>query len=104
METKKPATVEEYIADFPLATQVQLDRLRTAIKAAAPDILEALSYGVIGYTLNGKVIWIAAYKTHIGVYPIYNREPFAAEMAAFKGKGTKTKMGISKYLGIRQKS
>lgn len=71
MDEKKgaPATVDDYIAQFPEDVRQVLDRIRAVVKAAAPDAVEKISYGMAGYYLNGGLVWFGAYKRHIGFYP-----------------------------------
>ncbi len=65
----RPATVDEYIAQFPDNVQQILIRIRAVIKETAPEAEEKISYGMPGYTLNGGLIWFGGYKKHIGIYP-----------------------------------
>ena len=39
------------------------------MRAAAPDAEEAISYKIPAFTMNGVVVYFAAFKNHIGVYP-----------------------------------
>ena len=73
-----PANIDEYIAAFPATLQKRLKSIRQAIRKAAPDAQEKISYGIAAFTLNGDLIYFAAYKNHIGVYP------GAAAIAAMK--------------------
>lgn len=69
MEKKIYATIDEYIAAFPIEVQVQLEALRAAIKAAAPDCKEVISYNMPAFKQNRVLVYFAAYKNHIGFYP-----------------------------------
>ncbi len=62
-------TVDEYIASFPENIQRTLRELRSAIKEAAPDAEETISYGMPAFRLNGVLVYFAAHKHHIGFYP-----------------------------------
>ncbi|HEY4288167.1 MAG TPA: DUF1801 domain-containing protein [Puia sp.] len=62
-------TVEEYIATFPPKTKKFLKDIRAAIKQAAPQAEEAISYNMPAFKLHGMLIWYAGYKEHIGLYP-----------------------------------
>ncbi len=88
MEDKKsgPATVDEYIAQFPEEVQSALRKVRTTIKEAAPQAEERISYGMPGYFLNGRLVWFGAHKKHIGFYPTTSGiEAFSEELAEYKG-------------------
>ena len=72
----KPADVDGYIAAAAPAVQAQLRELRAVIKAEAPDAVEKMSYGIPFYEYGGKpgtlasrLIYFAAQKNHIAVYP-----------------------------------
>lgn len=65
-----PQTIHEYIAAYPPNVQKVLKKVRAAIKAAAPDATEAIKYQIPTFVLNGNLVSFAAYKTHIGVYPV----------------------------------
>jgi uncharacterized protein YdhG (YjbR/CyaY superfamily) len=70
MPTQKiPRTVDEYIATFAPDIQPVLQRIRQTIKAAAPDAEESISYRMPAFKLNGMLIYFAAFKKHIGLYP-----------------------------------
>ena len=85
------ATVDEYIASFPLDVQRTLEEVRAAIRAAVPGTEERISYGIPTFALNGRyVVYFSGWKRHISVYPIPDADaeleraikPFRA------GKGT----------------
>ena len=61
--------VDEYISTLPNDVKEILDNLRKVIKETAPEAQEAISYNMPGYKLNGMLIWFAAAKNHIGLYP-----------------------------------
>ena len=89
MPSKKPVNIDEYIADFPAETQALLEQMRATIKNAVPDAHETISYGMPAFKLNSVSIWFAAYKKHIGLYPMYGMDKFKDEMEQYRGKGTK---------------
>ncbi len=72
----KPADVEGYSASAAPAVQPQLRELRAVIRAEAPDAVEKMSYGIPFYEYGGKagtlasrLIYFAAQKNHIALYP-----------------------------------
>jgi len=71
MEEKKdhPATVDEYISQFPEDVQQILVKIRAVVKESAPNAVEKIGYQMPGYYLNGGLVWFGAYKHHIGFYP-----------------------------------
>jgi uncharacterized protein YdhG (YjbR/CyaY superfamily) len=82
--------IDEYIANFPADIQEILQELRATIKAAAPEAEEAISYQMPTFKLKGNLVHFAAYKNHIGFYPVPRGiEAFQEELSAYKGsKGT----------------
>ena len=90
MATRKPSTVDEYIAGFPEDTQQMLKEVRHTINEGVPGAEEKISYGIPCITLNGKyVLYFAGYKKHIGVYPVPGKG-FEKDFGPYKtsGKGT----------------
>lgn len=65
----KIETVDEYIAAHPRAVQRLLSDVRKTINQAAPKATEVISYRMPAVTLDGIVVWYAAHRTHIGLYP-----------------------------------
>lgn len=67
----KPATAAEYVATFSPEVQQSLAVLREAIYETIPDATEAIRYAMPAVMLNGTyVVHYAAWKHHIGLYPI----------------------------------
>src|SRR4026209_2810830 len=64
-----PTTIDEYIADFPTDVQPLLEKVRAAIRKAAPKAQEAIKYRMPTYVLEGNLIHFAGYNHHIGLYP-----------------------------------
>ena len=83
-------TIDEYIATFPEDIQATLRKMRETIQSAAPQATEAISYGMPTYKLNGNLVHFAAFKDHIGFYPVPTGiEAFKDELAPYvTGKGT----------------
>lgn len=90
--TPTPKTVDAYIAAFPKGTQRLLRQLRAIIKSAAPDAQESISYRIPAYALHGRLVYFAAFKTHIGVYPVTKavRQTFKKDLPAFQTAGAKS--------------
>ena len=66
---QQPTTIDEYIAGFPAEVQPLLEKVRAAIRKAAPDAEEAIKYQIPTFVLNGNLIHFGGYKNHIGLYP-----------------------------------
>lgn len=87
---KVPKDVDEYIAMFPDDVQKILKKIRALIRKTVPKAEESISYQIPAYKLNGVLIYFAAFKNHVSVYPAPRGEAeFKAELSAYKGgKGT----------------
>lgn len=81
---------DEYIAQFPPEIQAKLQDLRAAIKAAAPEAKEKISYGMPAFDQNGVLVYFAAFKDHLSFFPTGSgRAAFGAELDRYPGgKGT----------------
>ncbi len=82
---RHPATIDEYIAQFPADVQVIMNKVRAVIKESAPEAQERISYGMPGFYLKGMLVWFGGHKNHIGFYP--TGEGIAAhknELAGYK--------------------
>jgi uncharacterized protein YdhG (YjbR/CyaY superfamily) len=70
MQAGKYETIAQYIALFPKDVQGMLKEVKLTIAKAAPKAVEAISYGIPTFKLNGKnLVHFAGYKGHIGFYP-----------------------------------
>lgn len=88
---KKFNTVDEYIKTFPNDVSSILEKMRQTIQKAAPEAVEAISYQMPTFKLNGKnLVHFAAFKNHVGFYPIPSGiEAFKKELAPYEqGKGS----------------
>ncbi len=83
--------VNAYIAGFPENVQVKLQHIRSTIQELVPEAEEAISYGIPTFNLNKRyLIYFAAYKNHLSIYPAPVGNPdFAEDFESYKtGKGT----------------
>ena len=87
---KTYATVDEYIALAEPKVKKALKDIRKTIKAAAPKAEEVISYQIPGYKYLGMLVFFAAWKDHISLYPApWSAESLKKEMSAYEGsKGT----------------
>lgn len=69
MGRRAPKTVDEYIGGFPPGVRAVLRPLRAAIRQAAPDAVEKVSYGMPAYWQNRILVYFAAHAKHVGLYP-----------------------------------
>jgi uncharacterized protein YdhG (YjbR/CyaY superfamily) len=87
---KKAVTVDDYIAQFPAATQKVLKQMRKLITKNAPAAEESISYGMPAYKLNGPLVYFAGYENHVGLYATPSgHAAFKRELSVYKtGKGS----------------
>jgi len=80
-----PATIDEYIAQFPADVQQILQKIRALIKELAPESTEKISYAMPGFYLNGMLVWFAGHDKYIGFYPTGSGiEAFKDEVSGYK--------------------
>ncbi len=64
-----PKTIDEYISAFPPSVQAVLRRIRRTIRKNAPGAQEFISYRMPAFRSHGILLYFAAFKNHIGLYP-----------------------------------
>jgi uncharacterized protein YdhG (YjbR/CyaY superfamily) len=68
-KTKKPQDIDSYISLFPDDVQTVLQEVRATIRRAAPDAEETISYQMPAFRQHGILVYFAAWKKHVGLYP-----------------------------------
>ncbi|MBB5180315.1 uncharacterized protein YdhG (YjbR/CyaY superfamily) [Planomicrobium koreense] len=83
-------TIDDYIQQAPADVQEILQKLRRVIQEEAPEAKETISYQLPTFMLNGNLVHFAAFKNHIGFYPVPSGiTAFQQELAPYKqGKGS----------------
>ncbi len=84
------ASVDEYISRTDPHIKKALKEIRRTIKATAPKAEEVISYQIPGYKYHGMLVFFAAWKNHISLYPApWGAEALKKEMSGYEGsKGT----------------
>jgi uncharacterized protein YdhG (YjbR/CyaY superfamily) len=80
--------IDGYISQFPADVQAILEKVRTTIRQAAPAAQETISYGMPAFKQHGILVYFAAWKAHIGLYPPISGDK-ALEKAAARYAGPK---------------
>jgi uncharacterized protein YdhG (YjbR/CyaY superfamily) len=69
-KTVKPQTIDEYLAPLSKEKRSTLEKLRRAIKSAAPKAEECISYQIPGFRLDGRLlVSFGAATNHCAFYP-----------------------------------
>lgn len=61
--------VDDYISQFPDEVRAVLEKVRATIRNAAPYANEVISYQMPAFKQHGILVYFAAWKQHIGLYP-----------------------------------
>ncbi len=88
----KPASVEAYLAGIPEGPRAALEKVRRAIRAAAPEATEGIAWQMPAFRAHGRwVVGYAAFRDHCSLFPMSAGavEAFAAELTGYSTtKGT----------------
>ena len=89
---KMAESVDAYLAALPESARTTLEKVRAAIRAAAPAAEERIAYGMPGFYVGGRpLVYYAAFKNHCSFFPASGTvvESFADELAGYDvAKGT----------------
>jgi uncharacterized protein YdhG (YjbR/CyaY superfamily) len=88
-----PKDVDEYLAGVPKEARATLEKLRKAIRAAAPKASEVISYQMPMYKQNGMLVGFAAFKDHCSLFP----GPAVIKAHQEELKGYKTSKGTIRF-------
>ena len=88
--TTPQKTVDEYLLAQPAAVQLVLEKLRQAIRSAAPMAEELISYQIPTYKYRGPLVHFAAFANHCSFVVINSDiiKTFSKELKAYKTSGT----------------
>jgi len=91
MGNNQPAkTVDEYLANLPQETKMVLENMRQAIKSAAPQAEEVISYQIPTYKYHGALVHFMAGKHDCSFITVNKSiiEKFKSEFKGYKIYGT----------------
>jgi len=78
--------IDEYIAAFPPELQAILKEIRRTVRKSAPQAQEKISYRMPAFFLDGVLVYFAAFKMHIGLYPPVKGAPkLPKNLARYRG-------------------
>src|SRR5690606_26416952 len=87
--TKKPETVAEYVAQVPAVAHARLHELRELVLDELPGAEEVLSYGIIGYKVDGRraPVFVSGWEGHVALYPVPKSQELVQELKPYiRGK------------------
>jgi uncharacterized protein YdhG (YjbR/CyaY superfamily) len=81
-----PKDIDGYIRQFPADVQEILEKVRATIRQAAPDAQETISYKMPAFTRTGTLVYFAAWKEHLGLYPpVSGNKPLEKAVSRYAG-------------------
>lgn len=83
-------TTDEYIERLSGVAREKIEELRKIIKSVVPEATEKISYSMPAFDQNGIIVYFAAFKDHVSLFPTSSGiEHFAKELEKYKiSKGT----------------
>ena len=88
---RAPKNVDEYLAGVPEPARSTLNKIRAAIRSAAPpEAIETISYRIPAFKYKGVLVWFAAFSNHCSFFPTASViKAFQTELKGFStSKGT----------------
>ncbi|NOT76759.1 MAG: hypothetical protein HOP08_17675 [Cyclobacteriaceae bacterium] len=93
--------IDAYIAGYPEEVQEKLQKVREAIRKAAPEAGETIAYGIPTFTLNGNLVHFGGFKNHIGFYPApMGIAAFKKELSVYKGNKGSVQFPLDKPMPL----
>jgi uncharacterized protein YdhG (YjbR/CyaY superfamily) len=89
--SRTTTVIDQYLARLPEPTRAALEKLREAIRAAAPTATETISYQLAAFRHEGMLVAFGAAARHCGFYVMSGTvlEGFRDELAEYQtSKGT----------------
>lgn len=81
--------IEKYIQQFEPEVQDKLNVLRQLFFEVLPNTEESIRYKMPAYKVGKHHLYFAAYKKHIGFYPVYGLTEIEDEVSEYRAKNTK---------------
>ena len=83
-------TVDDYLASLPAEQRTALERLRAAIRAAAPEAEETISCRIPTYKYHGPLVHFAAFRDHSSLIVVSRQtlERFVGDLKGYRTSGT----------------
>ena len=86
MKAERTETIDAYISGASPAARPILRKIRALIRKAAPDAQEIISYRMPAFRRNGILLYFAAFKNHIGMFPpVKGDKDLERELKPYRG-------------------
>ncbi|HJT38464.1 MAG TPA: DUF1801 domain-containing protein [Actinomycetota bacterium] len=97
---KKHETVDAYLADVPPKERAVLKQIRSTVRSVLPEAQEKISYGMPAFTYHGNLLYYAAAKNHLSLFPGSKSviKKFAKELASFDATAGTIRFTVDKPL------
>ena len=95
---RKSENIADYLAGLPDGVRESFAALCAHIAGLVPEAVEAIKYDMPSWQLSGRpVIYAAAWKNHIGLYPVYRGDAaFEAAIGPYRDKKDTVKFVYSR--------
>ncbi len=94
--------VSAYIAAAPKPARAMLRELRRTIRAAAPEAIEKLSYGMPYYHHHGRLTYFAAFTKHVSLFVMgRSKLRYAATMKRYQTSASTLRFLFGSKLPVR---
>ena len=93
-------TIDEYLENIPPVPRQTLQKIRKAIRSAAPKATELISYQIPTFKQEYALIAFAAFKNHCSIFTMSNEimKKLAEELAPYYTKGVTIHFPLDKPL------
>lgn len=81
--------VELYVSQFEPEIQSRLEILRQLFFEVLPDTEKSIRYKMPAFKVGKHHLYFAAYKKHIGFYPVYGLTEIEEEVSEYRANKTK---------------
>ncbi|MBC7933938.1 MAG: DUF1801 domain-containing protein [Rhizobacter sp.] len=87
--TTVPATIDAYLEQVPETPRQTLEKVRKAIRSAAPKATELISYQIPTFKQEYALVAFAAFKNHCSIFTLSNTvmKTLAEELEPYDCKG-----------------
>lgn len=94
-------SIDEYISAQPKDVQPVLEEIRQAIREAAPEAEEVVSYQMPTFRQNGILVHFGAHTHHIGFYPTPSAiQEFGDELSGYESSKGSVKFPLDQPMPL----